>query len=77
MANHVIAYLKPQLCLEFLKPTKIRILLPKSASRHGGFPEACMDPSTRSGILGSVTGENRKLRAERILNSADSIPSYN
>lgn len=55
MANHVIAYLTPQICLEFQKPSKIS--LPKSALSHEGFLEVCVDPNMRSGTPGSVTGE--------------------
>lgn len=57
--------------------TTIRILLPKAAVSREDFPEVCVDPNTRSGAPGSVTGEKGKLKAERILNSADSITSYN
>lgn len=69
MANHAAAQLKPQICLEFWKPNQIRVLS-KSVSSHGDFP------NTRSETPGSVTGENRKLRAGRILSSAESIHSY-
>lgn len=60
MANHVIAYLTPQICLEFQKPSKIS--LPKSALSHESFLEVCVDPNTRSGTPGSVTGETWNLK---------------